>query len=367
MTILNRHIGRHVLSGAMMALVVLVGIDTAFALATEVSGIGTGEYGLAESLLYTALTVPRRAYDFLPLAAVVGSMVVLGGLAAQSEFVAMRGAGVSAAQITAAILRGGALLVLLAIILGEAVVPYSEFYAQQLRAFARTQSSVIKSRHGVWARDRGSFVNIAAVHPGGELRGVEIYEFDDAFALRVKTTARRAVFEQPGRDNVQGRAWMLHDITRFHFTERGIAVTTLDTTRWDAQLRPELLEVLAVKPEQLPVWRLVGYLDYLRENGLDTQPYVFALWGKVMAPFAILVMLYISAPFVFAPLRAGGAGQRIVIGIMLGAGYYLLSHSMGKIGQVYDLNPIFSNALPALLFALAGVPALRAIDVSARR
>ena len=370
MKILNRHIGRHVLIGTALALLTLVGLDTVWAFAGETAD-RRGDYGLHESLLYVALTAPRRVYDFLPMAAIVGAMMALGGLAADSEFVALRAAGVSPARITWAILRGGAVLVVFAIAIGEGVAPFSESTAQQMRAFARTQSTAIKARHGVWARDGRDFVSIAGVHPGGELRGVAIYRFDDDFKLRSKTTAARAVFEDDAQGDNQGDNhgdfWMLHDITHVRFDDGEMKITTDTHARWRAQLRPQMLDVLSVKPEQLPVWRLLDYMDYLAANGLDPEPYAFALWGRIFAPFATLVMLFVSAPFVFSSQRATGAGQRVLIGIILGAAFYLLSHIMGRVGQVYDLNPIVSNALPVALFALAGAVALRGVDESARR
>ncbi len=351
MRIIDKHIARHVVVGSLMALVILVSIDLVFAFAAEATDIGEGDYSLGKSLLYVLLTAPRRAYDFMPMAAIVGSMVMLGGLASQSEFIAMRSAGVSAKQIAFAIMRGGMVLVLLALFLGEAVAPFTEPYAQQMRMFSQTQTTALKSTHGIWARDGLSYVNIINIKPDGELQNLDIYEFDEERHLRIKTTAGRAVFE----DN----AWTLYDITQVKLQQDGLETQRYEKAKWDALLNPELLSVLAVKPEQLPIWRLVTYMDYLKANGLETEPYQFAYWRKIVAPFAILIMLYLSVPFIFSSLRSTGAGQRTLIGIVIGIAYFLLSHVMGRLGEVYDYSAFLSNVIPAAFFLFVAMASLR--------
>lgn len=349
--ILDKHIGRHVVIGSLMALVVLVSIDLVFAFGAEVNDIGQGNYDFVKSLLYTFLTAPRRAYDFMPLAAIVGSMVMLGGLASNSEFVAMRSAGVSIGQIAFSISKGGLVLVGLALILGEGITPFSEPYAQQMRSFAQTQSTALKSENGIWARDGLSFVNILQLLPGGELRRLDIYEFDEDFQLRFKTHADRAVF--------QDDAWVLYNIEQVEIKPEAIEITNYKKANWGALLNPDLLSVLAVKPEQLPIWRLVTYIDYLERNGQETEPYEFAFWQKISAPFAIIVMLLLSVPFIFSSLRTTGAGQRTLIGIVLGIGYYLFANITARMGEVYDFNPFLSSVMPIVLFIGIGIASLR--------
>jgi lipopolysaccharide export system permease protein len=351
MKILYRHIRRHVIVGSLLALVILVAIDLVFAFGAEVSDIGEGDYDFVKSLIYVFLTAPRRAYDFMPMAAIVGSLVMLGGLAANSEFVAMRSAGVSLTQIALSIIRAGMILVALALILGEGVIPFTEPYAQQMRSFAQTRSTALKSEHGIWARDGRSFVNILQLRPGGELRRLDIFEFDENYRLRYKTHADRAIFEED--------AWVLYNIEQVEMKPDGLDIRRYEQAKWGALLNPELLSVLAVKPEQLPIWRLTTYINYLEANELETEPYEFAFWRKISAPVAIIVMLLLSVPFIFSPLRSTGAGQRTLIGIILGIGYFLIAHVSARMGEVYDFSPFLSSAVPVLLFTAVGFAVVR--------
>lgn len=72
---------------------------------------------------------------------------------------------------------------------------------------------------------------------------------------------------------------------------------------------PEMIEVVAVKPASLSVQGLVNYIRYLKENGLSSDRYYLALWNKLVLPVTTLVMVFLSIPFIFGPLRSVGWGS----------------------------------------------------------
>jgi lipopolysaccharide export system permease protein len=56
---------------------------------------------------------------------------------------------------------------------------------------------------------------------------------------------------------------------------------------------------------------------------------------------------------VFGPLRSVGVGQRMLIGALVGIGFYLLNQTVSYVGLVYAFNPLLSAVLPTALL-LAG-------------
>jgi len=69
--------------------------------------------------------------------------------------------------------------------------------------------------------------------------------------------------------------------------------------------------------------------------------------------------LLLSVPFIFSSLRTTGTGQRTLIGIVLGIGYFLIAHVTARMGEVYDFNPFLSSVTPIVLFIGIGFGALR--------
>lgn len=70
-------------------------------------------------------------------------------------------------------------------------------------------------------------------------------------------------------------------------------------------------------------------------------------------------MLLVAVPFVFGPLRSVAIGQRMLAGVLVGVAFYLLNQTFGNIGQIYNLSPFLSAALPSLAFLVAAVIAIQ--------
>ena len=68
-----------VVKGTLMALMILLSLLTFFSFADELGDIGKGAYGMKQIFTYLALILPRNFYELLAPAALVGSLVTLGG------------------------------------------------------------------------------------------------------------------------------------------------------------------------------------------------------------------------------------------------------------------------------------------------
>src|SRR6185437_12184057 len=146
----DRLIAGAVLASVLLAWLVIVGLDTFINFAKEVGDIGHG-YSLGQAVAYIALTVPRRVYDWFVFAALIGSLLGLGGLGASGELTALRASGMSKLRIclSAACL----VLVLMAgvFVLGETAAPAGEQRAQNIQLTAHS-GKLGNTRSGLWAK-----------------------------------------------------------------------------------------------------------------------------------------------------------------------------------------------------------------------
>jgi len=95
---IDRYIGKSVLVAILGVLGVILGLASLFAFIDEMNEI-SDTYTLANAGSFVLLTAPRRIYEMLPMAALIGCLVGLGGLASSSELTIMRAAGVSIGRI----------------------------------------------------------------------------------------------------------------------------------------------------------------------------------------------------------------------------------------------------------------------------
>jgi lipopolysaccharide export system permease protein len=351
--LIDRYIAGVVVSGTFVALLVVVGMDSFFTVIDQASSVGKGGYTLGVMLQYVALTIPQTCYELFPMAALLGSLMGMGALASNSELIAMRASGISIWRIVRSVMQAGVMMLVVAVAIGELLAPVAEQYRQHLKASAIEQGVSFLGSEGLWVRDEKHYINARRVLDQTSLADLTVYEFNDDAQLTVATHATHAQFSD-------GR-WELHGVRQSEFNRDGVVTSQAAMQEWPSLLRPDLLGIVMLKPEHMSAADIGQLVDYLDENGLDTQQYRFAFWGRFMTPAASLVMLFISVPFVFSGLRSVSAGQRIFVGILVGFGFYILTQVAGQIGQMYDLPPLIVMLSPNLLFLLLGIRAIQRI------
>lgn len=346
MRLLQRYIAKTILSSTAMVLLVLLGLYTFMDFVGELNDLGKGQYQLADIFSYMALSMPKRIYELLPVAALLGSVLGLGNLASQSELVAMRAAGISVQQINKAVMIVALCLMFVAVFMGEVLRPPAEQKAREIQSLAQTGTVVSQSDHGFWTRDGLHFNHIRQILPDGTFSGISIYEFDEQNRLRTITKAKEAEYEDD--------SWTLSDVVQSTIDEQGVRVRSVEYARWKSELDPGLVDVVIVPPEYLPVWDLAEYIDYLKNNQQSATRYQMAFWMKVMMPISSAVMVFLAVPFVFGPLRSAPIGGRIVSGALVGIGFHLFNQSFQHMGIVFGFLPWIAAIFPTAVFALVG-------------
>lgn len=353
MGILDRYIGRAVGYSTLLVMGVLLTLFAFFGFMDEAGKIGKGNYGTWQAFQYVLLTIPGLAYQLFPMCALLGTTIGLGILASNSELVVMRAAGVSLTRIIVAVMKIGILFVVLTLIIGEAIAPVAERHAQTLRSVAMSDKLTLRSQDGLWARDGNSFVNVREILPGERLGQIFIFERDASHRVVKLVRADSAVFRDEG--------WVLQGVMSSDVSETSMTSSRITEMSWQTNLSPDLLNVVTVKPNTLSIVGLYQYVTYLNDNGLDADVYQQALWGKIVAPLVTAVMVFLSIPFVFGPLRSVGIGHRILVGTLTGVGFYIVNQTFTYMGLVFDLNPVFSALAPAGLAFTGGYLMLRRV------
>ena len=351
MRILDAYIARYVVGGTLLALAVLLSLTAVVSFVEELDSVGRGRYGVGGAIEFVLLTLPRHAFVLFPLAAVIGALIGLGTLAVSSELAVVRTSGVSVARIVGSVLKGGLALVVIAVLFGEVVAPGCERLAESRRAAALDEAQ--RRGDGYWIRDGRRFVNAIRVRPDDEVGDMYIYEIDPEGALRTVTHALRARY----RDG----AWTLESVRESDVSVDGVVTRVAPTMVWETRFGPDLVKLASVRLESLSARALARYIDYLRDNRLETAAYELALWTKVVYPLATAVMIVLAVPLVLGRLGGVGIGQRILAGCLIAVTFHVVNEVSGKMGIVYGLNPALSAFAPTLLFLAAGVWLLRRV------
>jgi len=306
---LDRYIGISVFMAILAVLGIILGLATLFAFIDEMSDV-SDTYTLLDVLSYVLLTAPRRLYDMLPMAALIGCLIGLGSLASNSELTIMRAAGVSIGRIVWAVMKPMLVLMLAGVLVGEYVAPASESIAQANRSLAQGSGDSQSAKHGLWHRQGDEFIHVNSVQPNGVLYGVTRYRFDNERHMLSASFARRAEFDTDH--------WQLSDVSTTLFHEKNTEVVSTPVERWDVALSPQLLNTVVMTPESLSISGLWSYIHYLADQGLNNGRYWLAFWVKVLQPLVTAALVLMAISFIFGPLRSVTLGQRVFTGVLVG-------------------------------------------------
>lgn len=353
MKILDRYLWTSTLQGIAMAWVALVVLDVFFAFIDE-SRKTDALYSTTQAIIYLVYTLPGRFYELFPTATLIGTLLGLGNLAANSEFTAMRAAGISIGQIVASILKLGALFAIGIFIVGEWLVPAADLQARNFKAHLKNKNIVLVGGAGLWVKERNSIIHIGKVINNTQLADLSVYTFkEDHSALATITSSDHI--------SIANNTWTLNNVVTTSFGESHVNKNKQKTLVKKDFLNAQILDVATVDPEQLSSSALNKIIKHQEDNNLKSDKYKLVYWKRFSVPFSALVMLILAMPFLFGSNRGGGAGQRVFIGIVIGIVFSLLNRIANELGIIYGLPAMLSAFLPSLLFFTAGIFYLKRI------
>ncbi|GAB2989361.1 LPS export ABC transporter permease LptG [Psychrosphaera aestuarii] len=347
MTIIEKYVGRTVMSSIVVTLGILVGISTLFRFIEQLKYIGRADFTAVTAALYALFLIPQDLEAFFPMAAMIGGLVGLGALASSSELVVMQAVGLSKANVVGAVLKTSTVLILAMMIFSEWGVPASVKKANELKTQAISGGDIYAADEGIWAKEADTFVNIKEVTETGELLGVSVFNFDNELKLTRQLKADVGTFE-----NGQ---WLLTNVIIKEWKERNVVSSRQAEFPWPTDLAPDKLGIVSVKPERMALSELTDYLNYLNKNGQNASRYELAFWRKVIQPFNVAVMLLLALSFIFGPLRSVTMGARIILGILTGFSFFLVDRVFGSLALVYELPTAIGAFAPTLVFFLISI------------
>lgn len=352
MNILSRYVSNQVFKATFVVMIVVVGLDLVFSTLDEFNRL-SGNYQALDAVMFVAMRIPRRVYEFLPIACLIGCMAGLGSMAANSELTVMRAAGISINRIGIALLKPIAILMIFNFVLSELVIPKLEPIAQSFQAEKKGNQNLMSNRgRGYWHREGNLFMRFASINAKGEILGVRQFQFVDGYELKQIRRAKHAVPAENG--------WLLKEVKQIDLIDNSKYVeTSMDELFWGTDLTSESLSMSILSPQDMSLYRLYLYVNYLNEQELNSKQYALAMWGKALQPFSAFALVLLGMSFIFGPLRSATAGYRIFSGILAGLIYKYSQDMLTPISLVSGLPPIWATLLPILICTVIAFYLLR--------
>lgn len=287
------------------------------------AGIGT----------YVALRLPSVLDQVILLGVLLGGLLTFLQLAARSEIVIMRAAGVTIWRLLRMLTPALLAIIALHFIITDQIAPRTE---QALSAWwADTTPDDEKDGDPVWFRLTPYMVSADRVLDSGtRMENLRLYRRENS-TLTSRIVAREARFEA-------GR-WIVSDGVEVRVDQGKASQQPLDDWVWDAPLSPADLVRLSNPHARLSTSITRALLAGGHATNQPSSYYETHLQQIYAVPLGAFVMLMIGLPLAYATPRGGQSGRLLAIGLGLGLLFLLTQGVLAALGEAGRLPPLLAT------------------------
>jgi len=331
---------------AMLLAGLVIFLQTLDLLATANEVLAGGGDPLPSLARYVMLRLPSLVETVAPLAALLGALTAMVGMATTSEILAMRAAGRSVLSLVGGLVTVGFALSVLLFAFSETVVVRSNAQLEDWRDAGFKSDGQVESSENSWIMEGNTIIRVGHVmRDGTVLNDVRLFKQDKDGNINDILSIRLALWEN--------EHWTTFDIKRLGGKVAGENEAV--PTAWDTHLKPEHFVRFANHPNELS---LNALQEYIGNVAIGSRPaYFYDTWlqQKIAGPIVLALMPLLAAIAAFAHHRRGSSVVYVVWGVTIGFSFVVIDNIILAMGQFGSLPPMVAAWLPIALFATFGL------------
>ncbi len=296
---------------------------------------------------YLLLQIPRVMLYALPFASLFSILITIGIASKWKEIIIIKASGSSTKKLFSCFLILGIVISLLALILGETVVPAATRRATLLRKveILKQPLRIIQGKESLWIKGLdGSLIRIQGfVEDRNRILNTSIFNFNEFFGLEKRTEADEAEW-------ING-AWNLKNVTVFDFKNN--TTNKYKNMMSTALEEPKIFMEDIKKPKEMNFMELYTYYSRLEKAGFKNLKYSVRLYEKLAYPSINFVMILFGLALALNTKWGGGiraAGLGVIVSVL----YWLLYSVSISFGNTGILQPWLAPWISPLVFCSVG-------------
>lgn len=353
-TLLDRYIVREMLAPLIFGVGAFSSLFASGDLLSLANTVAESGAPVGPALKVFLLKLPQIIVWTLPMSVLLGTLLSMSKLSANSELVAMRAGGTSLWRIGLPVLLVSIFVSVVSFVVSEAVVPESNASARRILVEeVRGGSLPTVSRHVVIKGERGANIDWLLYANRYDNRTSTFHNatlvYMEANRPVQTTFAERIVWRQ--------NAWIMEEGIAYHFGNDGrivVASYPQHARTIDLGQGPDDIARRQKDPEEMGLAELSRHIEILRSQGADTRSLQVKMHLKYSIPFAAVVFAVVGLPLGMQSHRSAssiGFGLSIITIFV----YYVLMSAGSALGQAGVLPPFLAAWIQNIVLGVYGM------------
>lgn len=297
--------------------------------------------------------VPEIVFLLAPLAALMASILTIGGLNRTREITAMRSCGLSFYQLATPFFAFGALVSSVALMLTAVFIPLANIKAEYVQSvLIQKKPEPLFTPDHLWLRvGKNHLLQIDSVEEDGfQLKGIRQYILEYPFSLKEILVGEQALFSNS--------EWIMEQVIQRKFLKEGrILVKEIPRQVLLLSLTPDDFQNwLTQSPEHMSLYQLYDYVQRVAKDGHKPYRFLTEYWSRIAYSLVPLVMTVLGVAVSFRGSGARGVGMAKGLGQTLAIGFLFWAvHSVGVVlGRNGAVLPVIGSWIATAMFLMIG-------------
>jgi len=303
------------------------------------------------ALHYVLLKLPFMFVQLTPAGILLATITVFGIMNRNNELLAIRSSGINAYCLIKPAIAVALFFSMVMFFLGETLIPVSMSKVFEIENnVIRKKLHMSVAKEDIWIKSENRLIHINYYDPARKsVAGVTIASLGENFRLESRIDAKIGYY-------VDGE-WVFEKlIEQVHAKDSAdYEVKTHEKKSIPLTFKPDDLETVAKKSEEMSFSELRKYVKKVKAEGYDATPYEVDLNGKIAFPFICIIMVLTGAATGMRSFAKGNLPVTIALGVVIAVMYWIMYGFCISLGYGGILPPIISAWIANLFFFSTGL------------
>ncbi len=351
---LDIYMSKNFIKYFLMSIISFLGIFLLAQMFRIIKYINQGKLVGGDIFKYILNLIPKIFIDVAPLSVLLAGLIMISIMASNLEIVSLKTAGIRFSRIVVAPIIISFLISLLVFYVNNSVYTKSLVVINELRGHTTQENTKLPTeKTNAFFRniDKGYLYFIKKINrETGIAEQIEIVNYKENIS-----NAKEILTAKRGKYNYKENLWDFEEVHIYDIeSEKTEYFKKYKEKKYDDN-PSNFIKLSGLDPRMQDIKGLKKSIREQKNIGADTKIYISELAKRYSYPFASFIIAFLGLSFGSKYVRGGKSNLNLIVCVVAGYGYYLLSSSFEAMSINGIVNPFIGSWVPNIVYLLIGL------------